>query len=110
MVTVNAGGFTIGVGPTVPVQCAAAGQVASPPPLAVAVLVTPVALATVGVTGMVKAWLAPTARLAMVQVSTWPLAVQPAGNAPMVKPVGMVSVTVVAAVVAALPPLVTVMV
>ena len=45
---------------------------------------------------------------AMVQVTTWPAAVQPAGKVPIVKPVGMLSVTVEAAVVAVVPVLVTV--
>ena len=38
-----------------------------------------------------------------MQVTVWPAAVQPAGNVPMIRPVGIVSVTVAAAVVAAVP-------
>jgi hypothetical protein len=39
----------------------------------------------------------------MVQVTVWPAAVQPAGNVPRVMPLGIVSVIVLTAVVAALP-------
>ncbi len=93
---------------TVLLQSLPDGHAASPPPLTVAVLVTFAAAAAVGVTGMVKLVLPPTARpAAMVQVTVWPEALQPAGNVPMVRPVGMVSVTVATAVVAAVPVLST---
>ena len=53
---------------------------------------------------MMKLEVALTAKPAgIVQVTVWPAAVQPAGNVPMVKPVGIVSVIVETAVVAALP-------
>ena len=74
------------------------------PPDTVALLVTLVPAANVGVTGMMKLVLAPAARpAAMVQVTVWPAAVQPAGSVPIVRPVGIVSVMVAAAVVAAVP-------
>ena len=89
---------------TVLVQCAAAGQLASPPPLTVAVFTAGLAAAAVGVTGIVNAVVALTARpVGIVQVTTWPAAVQPAGKVPMVRPAGMVSVIVLTAVVAASP-------
>ncbi len=89
---------------TVLVQRASAGQVGSPPPETVAVLVTLAPAARVGVTGMTKLAFAPAARPAgMVQVTVWPAAVQPAGSVPMVRPVGIVSVMVDTAVVAAVP-------
>ncbi len=101
-VSVNTGAFTGVV--VVLVQCAAAGQVGSPPPVTVAVFTTGDAAAIVGVIGMMKLVVALTARPAgIVQVTVWPAAVQPAGNVPMVKPVGIVSVIVLTAVVAALP-------
>ena len=68
-VSVSSGAFT-GVGPAVLVQCAAAGQVGSPPPDTVAVLVTLGCAAAVGVTGITKLVLLPAARpLGMVQVT-----------------------------------------
>ncbi|GAA4796999.1 hypothetical protein GCM10023307_23560 [Lysobacter hankyongensis] len=68
-VSVSCGAFT-GVGPSVSVQRAAAGQVGSPPPLTVAVLVTLVPAASVGVTGITKLVLPPAARpAAIVQVT-----------------------------------------
>jgi hypothetical protein len=86
------------------VQRAAAGQPASPPPLTVAVFTAGEATAAVGVTGITKAVVALTARpAAIVQVTVWPAAVQPAGKVPMVRPVGIVSVIVLTAVVAAVP-------
>jgi hypothetical protein len=86
-----------------------AGQLGSPPPLTLAELVTLVAAAAVGVTGITNALEAAAAKpVATVQVTTCPAAVQPAGNVPMVKPVGIVSVIVDTAVVAALPVLVSV--
>ena len=86
------------------------GQVGSPPPLTVAVLFTVVPLAMAnGVTGMTKLTLAPTARpLATVQVTCCPVMLQPAGAAPTLRELGTLSLRVVAAVVAALPMLVTV--
>jgi len=42
-----------------------------------------------------------------VQVTVWPAAVQPAGKVPSVSPAGIVSLIVAAAVVAALPLLVS---
>ncbi|OJY95463.1 MAG: hypothetical protein BGP24_04675 [Lysobacterales bacterium 69-70] len=96
------------VGPSVSLQRAAAGQVESPPPLAVAVLVTLGTAAKVGVTGITKLVLAPAAKpVATVQVTVWPAAVQPAGKVPSVSPAGIVSLIVAAAVVAALPLLVS---
>jgi hypothetical protein len=107
-VSVSTGAFT-GVGPAVPVQRAAAGQVGSPPPEAVALLVTLGCAAAVGVTGMMMLLDAPT-RIAVVsvQVTVWPAAVQPPGSVPMVRPVGIVSVTVMLPMVVAVPVLVTV--
>ena len=94
---------------TVLLQPSSAGQVASPPPVTDAVLVTLAAAAAVGVTGMTKLLVPLVAGrpAAMVQVTVWPEAVQPGGNVPMVRPVGMVSVTVATAVVAAVPVLST---
>ncbi|GAA4797046.1 hypothetical protein GCM10023307_23620 [Lysobacter hankyongensis] len=106
--TVSAAVKVIGVGPSVSVQRAAAGQVGSPPPLTVAVFVTLGRAASVGVTGIVKLVLPPAARPAgTVQVTVWPAAVQPAGSVPIVRPVGIVSVIVDTAVVAAVPVLLT---
>ena len=101
-VSVNTGALTGVV--VVLVQCAAAGQVGSPPPVTVAVFTAGDAAAAVGVTGMMKLVVALTAKPAgIVQVTVWPAAVQPAGKVPMVKPVGIVSVIVLTAVVAAVP-------
>ena len=101
-VNVNTGALTGVV--VVLVQCAAAGQVGSPPPVTVAVFTAGDAAADVGVIGMMKLVVALTARPAgIVQVTVWPAAVQPAGKVPMVRPVGIVSVIVLTAVVAALP-------
>ncbi len=89
---------------TVLVQREAAGQVGSPPPDTVAMLVASGSAASVGVIGMMKLVLPPAARPAgIVQVTVWPAAVQPAGSVPRVRPVGMVSVIVLTAVVAAVP-------
>jgi hypothetical protein len=102
-VSVSTGAFT-GVGPAVLVQRAAAGQVGSPPPVTLAVLVTLGCAAVVGVTGITKLVLAPAARpAAIVHVTVWPAAVQPAGSVPSVRPVGIVSVIVATAFVAAVP-------
>jgi hypothetical protein len=102
-VIVSCGALT-GVGPTLSLQRAAAGQPGSPPPLTVAVLVTLGCAAAVGVTGITKLLLPPAAKPAgTVQVTAWPEALQPAGSVPRVKPLGMVSVIVLTAVVAALP-------
>jgi len=102
LVIVSCGRFTGVV--TAELQRAAAGHVVSPPPLAVAVFVMLAAAAVVGVTGMMKLVLAFTARPgAIVQVTTWAAAVQPAGSVPIVRPVGIVSVIVLTAVVAAVP-------
>ena len=80
------------------------GHPGSPPPLTLAVFTTGLAAVAVGVTGITKLVLAPAARpVGIVQLTTWPAAVQPAGKVPIVKPVGIVSVTVAAAVVAAVP-------
>ena len=101
-VSVSTGAFTGVV--VVLVQCAAAGQVGSPPPVTVAVFTAGEAAAAVGVTGITNAVVPLIARpAAIVQVTVWPAAVQPAGSVPMVRPVGIVSVTVAAAVVAAVP-------
>jgi hypothetical protein len=51
-----------GVGPTLSLQRAAAGQPGSPPPLTVAVLITLGCAAAVGVTGIKKLALPPAAR------------------------------------------------
>ena len=72
--------------------------------MTVAVFTAGDAAAAVGVIGMMKFEVALTAKpAAIVQVTVWPAAVQPAGNVPMVRPVGIVSVIVETAVVAALP-------
>ena len=86
------------------VQRDAAGQPASPPPDTVAVFTAGEAAAAVAVTGMMKLVVALTAKpAAIVHVTAWPAAVQPAGKVPIVRPVGIVSVTVDVAVVAAVP-------
>jgi hypothetical protein len=101
-VIVSAGAFTGVV--VVLVQRDAAGQPGSPPPLTVAVFTAGDAADAVGVTGMMNAVVALIARpLGTVQVTVWPAAVQPAGSVPMVRPVGIVSVIVAVAVVAAVP-------
>ena len=101
-VSVNTGALTGVV--VVLVQCAAAGQVGSPPPLTVAVFTAGEAAAAVGVIGITNDVVPLTARPAgIVQVTVWPAAVQPAGKVPIVKPVGIVSVIVLTAVVAAVP-------
>ena len=66
----------------------------------------------VGVTGMVKACEPPPDAnpAAIVHVTFWPAALQPAGSVPIVRPVGMASLIVDVAVVSAVPVLVTVMV
>ena len=74
----------------------AAGQLGSPPPLAAAVFATlvPLVLAC-GVIGIVNTTLPPTRMPAgKVQVTVWPLALQPPGKVPMVNPVGIVSLMV----------------
>ena len=102
MVIVSCGAFTTTI--TVLEQRPAAGQPGSPPPLTLAVLLTLGCAALVGVTGITKAAVALTASpLAIVQVTTWPAAVQPAGKVPIVRPAGIVSVMVLAAVVAVVP-------
>ena len=102
MVSESAGEFS-GVVVVEP-QRAAAGQPGSPPPVTLAVFTTGVTAAAVGVTGITKLVVAFTANpAAIVQVTTWPTAVQPAGRVPIVNPVGIVSVIVAAAVVAAVP-------
>ena len=101
-VSVNTGALTGVV--VVLVQCAAAGQVGSPPPVTVAVFTTGEAAAIVGVTGITKLVVPLTAKPAgIVQVTVWPAAVQPAGSVPMVRPVGIVSVIVETAAVVAVP-------
>ena len=86
------------------------GQLASPPPITLAVLLKLVPLAAgSGVTGMTKATGVPVARfVGIVHVTVWPLAVQPLGSVPIVRLPGIVSVMVLVAVVAAVPMLVTV--
>ncbi len=87
-------------------------QFGSPPPTTYAVLSPVVALA-VGVTGIVKltALPAPVARpLAIVHVTAWPTFVHVPGSVPIVRPVGIVSLIVDTAVVAAVPVFVTVIV
>ena len=91
-------------------QCGWPGQLGSPPPLTVAVFERfwPIA-AAVGVTGITNDALAPLARPAgIVHVTVWPVRVQPAGKVPITRSPGITSVTVAAAVVAAVPLLVTV--
>ncbi len=89
---------------TLLVQRASAGHAASPPPDAVAVLVTLGCAAAVGVTGITKLVLAPAARpAATVHVTVWPEAEHPPGSVPRVRPAGIASVIVATAVVAALP-------
>ena len=101
-VSVSTGAFTAVV--TVLVQWPAAGHVVSPPPDTVAVLVTLGCAAAVGVTGITNEVLLPAARpAAIVQVTVWPALVQPAGSVPIVRPVGIVSVIVETAFVAAVP-------
>src|SRR5579883_3166441 len=94
---------------TVLEQFAAPGQVGSPPPCTVAVLVSVVPLAAaVGVTGITKLTAVPVARpAAIVQVTVWPAAPQPGGSVPSARVPGITSVIVAVAVVAALPMLVT---
>ena len=90
----------------------ATGQLGSPPPLTLAVFVTLAPAAAVGVTLMVKTAVLPGATLdrpdGTLQVTTWPATAQPAGVPLMVRPFGIVSVTVAAADVGAAPALVTV--
>jgi hypothetical protein len=94
---------------TVLEQFAVVGQVGSPPPDTDAVFDNDVPLAAaVGVTGITKLTELPVARPAeIVQVTCWPVAVQPAGNVPIVSVPGITSVIVAAAVVAAVPVFVT---
>jgi hypothetical protein len=107
LVSVSCGAFTVVV--IDGAQRLAAGQVGSPPPLTLAVLVTLLPAAAVGVTGITKLVLPPTAKPAgTVQVTVWPAALQPAGKVPMVRPAGMGSVIVATAVVAAVPVLLSV--
>jgi len=105
-VSVNCGVFT-GVVTEGTQRAVVAGQVGSPPPLTLALFVTLGTALIVGVTGIVKLVLAPTAKpAATVQVTSCPTAEHPAGKVPIVKPVGIVSVIVDTAVVAAVPVLV----
>ena len=92
------------------VQFAVVGHVGSPPPLTLAVLLNVVPFAaTVGVTGITKAMVLPTVRpVAIVQVTCWPVALQPLGRVPIVRPPGITSVMLALAVVVALPVLLTV--
>ena len=81
-----------------------AGQVGSPPPVTEALFTTGLVALLVGVTGITKLELAPTANPdATVQVTTCNAFEQPAGMTPSVNPVGIVSVIVETAVVAAVP-------
>ena len=98
------------------VQCASAapvsGQVLSPPPETLTVLLMLVpAAAAVGVTGMAKLRVLPGAvavsTVFEVQVTSCPLAVQPVGKVPMVRFVGMVSLTMMVPLLEAVPALVT---
>jgi len=107
-VSVNCGVFT-GVVTEGTQRAVVAGQVGSPPPLTLAVLVTLGTALIVGVTGITKltAFPAPTASpAATVQVTSCPATEHPAGKVPIVKPVGIVSVIVDTAVVAVVPVLV----
>jgi hypothetical protein len=105
--SVSCGAFT-GVVVVLLQRAVVAGQVGSPPPVTLAVFTTGDAALIVGVIGMMKLVLAPAARLATVQVTVWPAAEQFAGNVPIVRPVGMTSVIVDPAVVAAVPVLLSV--
>ena len=91
-------------------QFAPPGQLGSPPPTTVPVLLRFVPLAAAcGVIGMTKlTGLFTPKGAAIVQVTVWPLAVHPLGTVPMVSVLGIVSVTVLVAVVAAVPLLVTI--
>jgi hypothetical protein len=95
---------------TVLVQLLAPGHDGSPPPDALPVFVTEVpARLACGVTGIANATGAFVARpAAIVHVTVWPRAEQPKGSVPIVRPVGIVSVIVVSAVVAAVPVFVSV--
>ena len=96
---------------TVLEQSPATTQTGSPPPVTLAVLVTDVPAAAVGVIGMMKLAEALTARPAgIVQVTVCSATVQPVGIVPIVRPVGITSVMIDAAVVAVVPVLVTVIV
>ena len=102
-VNVNSGVFT-GVVTDGTQRAVVAGQVGSPPPLTLALLVTLGTALIVGVTGITKLVLTFTANpAATVQVTSCNIFVQPAGNVPSVKPAGIVSVMVETAVVAAVP-------
>ncbi|MBK7146690.1 MAG: hypothetical protein IPH76_16325 [Xanthomonadales bacterium] len=74
-------------------------------------MLSPFTALIVGVTGITKLTLAAGARpAAIVQVTTWPAAPQPAGIAPRVMPALIVSLIVATAVVAVVPVFCTVMV
>ena len=108
MTTFTAGAFT-GVFTVLWQFAVLVGQLASPPPTTLAVLARVVPLAPGnGVTGMTKLTGAPVAKgAAIVHVTVCPLAVQPLGNVPIVKVLGIVSLIVLTAVVAAVPMLLT---
>jgi predicted phage tail protein len=91
-------------------QWVADGQVLSPPPVTVALLLRLVPLAAgSGVTGITKLTLVPAAMPpATVQVTTWLAAVQAVGKVPIVKVLGIVSLIVAATLVDALPVFVSV--
>jgi len=103
---VSCGAFTGVV--IVLLQLAVVGQVGSPPPCTDAVLLTLGNALAVGVTGITKLTELPVPRpVAIVHVTCWPVAEQPAGNVPMVSEFGITSVIVELAFVAALPVFVT---
>src|SRR5690606_6995089 len=93
----------------VTLQLSVVGQVGSPPPCTLAELLTLGDTLAWGVTGTTKLMLDPAARLAaLTQFTCWPAAVQPAGKVPRVMLDGTKSVTVMGALVGAVPVLVTV--
>ena len=108
LVTCKLGAFTAVV--MVDSQLLVVGQVGSPPPIALALLVTLGKAPAVGVTGMRKLTDAPTATLAeAVQVTCWLCAgaVQPAGKVPKVSVAGITSLMVMLPLVATVPLFVT---
>ena len=109
LLTIVNSGASTGVVTVLEQRIAVLGQVGSPPPETFAVFDSIVPLASaVGVTGMMKLADAPTLRLAAtVHVTCWPLALQGAVTLPTVNVLGMLSVIVAVAVVAAVPVFVT---
>lgn len=81
----------------------ALGQLGSPPPSIYAVLLRPVPVNVVIVTGMVKLIEPPaTAKTVLeLQITVWPVLAQPDGKIPMVRLAAKVSVTLITPLVAA---------